>query len=206
MKQLIAAIALLLLISKTTTLCAQEEFFGNRNGLSLSYSTGIKQDEKSVGASLYIKNKMLIGINTVTVYNRTYPFFSVLACPHWGDNLNRLKFGYGITYGYVEENHIIGLNLLFSQPFMAESNFPLSIQGSIAVSTVLNKYDNSQFDLYPAVGIGYTQAFFAGNQVYPLIGLSYSYDLNGNADQFSAHLGINIKLGKTESDKQNKLQ
>lgn len=201
MKQLIAAIALLLLISKTTTLCAQEEFFGNRNGLSLSYSNGIKQDEKSVGASLYIKNKMLIGINTVTVYNRTYPFFSVLACPHWAENTGIPKFGYGLTYGYVEENHIIGLNLILTQPLLTESKFPLSIQGSIIVSAVLNNFNNRQFDLYPAVGLGYTQAFFAGNQVYPLIGLSYSYDLNGKADQFSAHLGINVKIGKVDSDK-----
>lgn len=201
MKKLITAITFLLIIGQTTTVSAQEEFFGNRDGFSLSYSSRLKQDENSFGASLYLKNKVIVGLNMVSAYNRTYPFFSLLACPHWGDNLRQLKLGYGITYGYVEENHIIGLNLLFIQPFLAGSKFPLSIQGSVAVSTALNKYDNSQFNLYPAIGLGYTQAFFAGGQVYPLIGLSYAHDLNAGTDQVMAHAGINIKLGKAETDR-----
>ncbi len=194
MKKLINIIVFLVLLGNTVTVYAQEEFFGNSSGFSFSYSNALNTHENSGGVSLYVKNKMIIGINFTSIDNKVYPIFTLLACPHWGDNPKQLKVGYGLTYAYVNDNHIIGLNLLMVQPFFAESKFPFSLQGSIVVLTAINRYTNNDFEIFPQIGIGYTQTFFANNRVYPLIGLSYSTDLNTKTDVVSAHLGINIKL------------
>lgn len=195
MKQLNYFITLLVFLVSANTVYAQEEFFGNHSGFSFSFSQGINKKENSVGASLYIKNRMIIGINSLSFENRVYPLFTLLGCPNWGYSSAQAKFGYGLTYGFVNDRHIVGLNLIVARPFFAESEFPFSIQGSVVVFTNGEKLNSSAFELLPAVGIGYTQTFFAGNKVYPLIGLSYSTDLKTKSNLFSAHLGINVKLG-----------
>ncbi len=200
MKQFKYLITFFVLLGSTRTVFAQEEFFGNQSGFSFAYSKVITMQENSVAASLYLKNKMIIGINSVSIYNKVYPVFTLIACPNWGYNPKQAKFGFGLTYGYVNEKHLIGLNLIVAQPFFAESEFPFSIQGSVVVLTNGEKLDSNVFDLLPAVGIGYTQTFFATNRVYPLIGLSYSTDLQTKSGLYSAHIGINIKLG-TKAEK-----
>ncbi len=199
MQRLIFLLTLLVLLGKTVSVSAQEEFFGNQSGFTFSYSNGLNADDRSAGASLYLKNKMIIGINSLKIDNITYPFFTLMACPHWGSEVRPLKLGYGLTYGFAEDNHIIGFNLLMAKPFFTTSNFPFSIQGTVTILTTLSKYGNNEFVLYPGVGIGYVQALFANHQVYPVAGVSYSVDMYTKFDLFTAHVGINIKINNVES-------
>lgn len=199
MQRLIFLLTVLVLLGKTVSVSAQEEFFGNQSGFTFSYSNGLNAEDRSAGASLYLKNKMIIGINTLKIDNLTYPFFMLMACPRWGSEVQPLKLGYGLTYGFVEDNHIIGFNLLMAKPYFTTSNFPFSIQGTVTILTTLSKNGNNEFVLYPGVGLGYVQALFANHQVYPVAGVSYSVDMYTKSDLFTAHLGINIKINNAAS-------
>ena len=86
-----------------------------------------------------------------------------------------------------------------AKPFFTTSNFPFSIQGTVTILTTLSKNGNNEFVLYPGVGLGYVQAFFANHQVYPVAGVSYSVDMYTKFDLFTAHLGINIKINNAAS-------
>ena len=199
MQRLIFLVTVLVLLGKTVSVFAQEEFFGNQSGFTFSYSSAINADDRSAGASLYLKNKMIIGINSLQINNKAYPVFTLMACPHWGSEVQPAKLGYGLTYGFVEDNHIIGFNLLIAKPFFTTSNFPFSIQGTLTILTTLSRYGNNEFVLYPGVVLGYVQAFFANHQVYPVAGVSYSVDMYTKFDLFTAHVGINIKINNTAS-------
>lgn len=72
-----------------------------------------------------------------------------MACPHWGSEVQPAKLGYGLTYGFAEDNHIIGFNLLMAKPFFTTSNFPFSIQGTVTILTTLSKYGNNKYVISP---------------------------------------------------------
>ena len=53
-------------------------------------------------------------------------------------------------------------------------------------------------ELIPLAGIGYIQAFWAKNKVFPFIGLSYVFVMDTNEFSFLLMFGLNLRLGNTE--------
>jgi len=76
----------------------------------------------------------------------------------------------------------------------------MAYQFLITNTTNSSRYVNSSDQinnqaLKLSFGIGYTQALFAKNQVYPVFGISETSVIGNPKNLLAAFIGLNIKLG-----------
>jgi hypothetical protein len=205
MKRYLYLLLLVLFISHNEKAYCQEEFHGAHNGLSFLYLQGFNANANAVGFSIYFKKGLILGLGLENVNNTKIPSFNVLFCPRWGADSNHLKVGFGPSYAYLQNHHIIGFNAGLIGCFFTKSKFPFSMNASISPHIIfaknkpLSPYSHSTGEKYrkeftSVLGYGLTQAFFAKSKVYPFIGLSVAHYIESKIDLFSAIIGINIKL------------
>jgi hypothetical protein len=205
MKGYLFLLHLVLFISYNEKAYCQEEFHGNRNGLSLLYLQGFNTKANAVGFSAYFKKGLIIGMGIENTQNTEIPSFNILYCPNWGIDSSHLKVGIGMSYGYLQNQHIIGFNTGLVGCFLTDSKFPFSINASISPQMILTKNQSSSpssttisegysINFGSVIGCGYTQAFFTKSNVYPFIGLSAAREFEHKINLFSAIMGINVKL------------
>ena len=205
MKRYLYLLLLVIFISYHEKVYCQEEFHGNHNGLSLLYLQGFNAKTNAVGFSMYFKKGLIFGLGLESVNNTKISSLDVLFCPNWGDDSNHLKVGFGPSYAYLQNQHIIGFNAGLIRCFFTDSKFPFSLNASFSPHLIFAKnkssspYYQSTGEKYvnkftSVLGCGLTQAFFAKSTVYPFIGISVAHYMESKIDLFSAMIGINIKL------------
>ena len=205
MKTYLYLLLLVIFIGYNKKAYCQEEFHGNRNGLSLLYLQGFNAKANAAGFSMYFKKGLILGLGLENVNNTKYPSLNVLFCPNWPNDSSYLKVGFGPSYAYLQNQHIIGFNTGLIGRFLTKSKFPFSVNVSysphiiFAKNKPLSPYFQSTGNKYvnkfsQIIGCGLTQAFFTKSNVYPFIGLSFAHNIEPKNDLFSAMAGINIKL------------
>jgi len=193
------SLALLFLLFCIKQVNAQQEFFGNNNGLTLSGTTNF-YSLYGGGVDLYLKNDIILsgGVANNEDYYMYQGGIHFLITGNKHDNPSKGIFGFSYTT-VPEKLTTIGINAGIIQVLLKDSNFPLSLSAIANLSTRLRFSKIGSFQVTPI--IGYTQSFFAHNQVYPVIGVTYqvSLDRSNYSDNESAlfvHAGLNIKLEK----------
>ncbi|MEI8086288.1 MAG: hypothetical protein WCG93_08750 [Paludibacter sp.] len=199
--------ALLFLLFCVKQVNAQQEFFVNTNGLTFSGSTNFISLYGG-GVDLYLKNNVIISgaIADIDGYSMYGGGIEMLITGKNYDNPSKGILGISYTKipGVLTN---VGINAGVLQVFLKDTNFPLSLSAVANLSSDV-KYSTVGSMLVTPI-IGYTQSFFAHNQVYPVIGVSYQLLLDKsyyshNQSAFLVHAGLNIKLEKSNY-KQSKI-
>ena len=198
----------LLLLICINQVKAQQEFFGKTNGLTLSGGTGFN-NKNLAGVDLYLKDNLILSGSLANYMGVTL----------WGAGVNFLVTGANedsstkgiVGLSYTSAPNLItiyGVNAGILQMVCKESNFPLSLSAIANISLsglkAVSPYtDNSQRITINPI-ISYTQAFFAHEQVYPVLGVSYQMILDpdnnpDNENPLFVFVGLNIKLEKTKN-------
>jgi hypothetical protein len=206
MKRLTYSLLLSLFLYPSVYIYGQEEFFGNQNGLSLSYLNGLSLSypeglnflASAVGFSTYIKSGIVIGMGLEKVDDEIFPLANIIIYPDLGTSQIHLKSCFGVSYAFAKNHHLVGLNMGLIKCFFPESDFPFSINGSFSAQTGFANNKEIGLNIIPVIGFGFTQAFFAHHKLYPLIGFSKTYELDTKSNLFSVIIGINMKLGSTQ--------
>jgi len=185
-------IALFLILFPLTHSYSQEEFFGNTDGVSLLYLKGM--DAQAIGISGYFEKGFITGMSLNKVEGITVPSLVFLICPDWRNEYKYTKLAFGPSYSYINKVHVFGLHLAISGIFFSTSNFPFSITGSGSTNLPLGIGVSSSSGVIPVFGLGYTQAFFARENVYPYLGISYSHSTEANSYFPFLTVGLNFKL------------
>jgi len=182
---------------------AQEEFLGNKSGLTASYSqnfsfnTTLNSNEivrvRQLG--LYLKNGLILSGGYSDLNLREFYAANIGYLYNHNDN-NRIKCYLGVSYGELMYQYkMSSLSLGLSKAIFPNSSFPFSLNASNA----LNVYfiDKSIITQHTA-SIGYTQAIFAKNTLFPVIGISKSFVFADNthkySDSWQFHIGLTLKL------------
>lgn len=187
---------LLFLIICVKQISAQQEFFREKNGLTLS------------GSSNFIS---FYGGDVDYLFNKNI----ILSGSYSNSNTNFLDGMYGLSLNYFITDHtidsptkgIVGLSLNgpFDDPFddsILSANFGLLhvflhktyFPFSLALLTNFSFHDGLRFQ--PA--IGYSQAFVSNKKVYPVVSVTYVIPKSDSYNQIEYSLffnvGINIRL------------
>ena len=182
---------------------AQEEFLGNRSGLTGSYSqnfsfnTTLNSDEiiRARQLGLYFSNGLMLsgGYSNLNQYN----FYAAnIGYLYNHDDNNRLKCYLGATYGeMLDQYKVASLGIGLSKVIFPNSSFPFSLNASNALNLF---FVHENFGSQHTASIGYTQVFFAKNTLYPVIGISKSFVFADNdnkySDSWQFHVGLTLKL------------
>ena len=172
---------------------AQQEFFGDTNGMTLSGSTNF-DGLYGGGIDFYFKHNVIISglIADYNGYNMLGAGVNFLITGN--DYNNPTKGIFGFSYTVVpDKGSLFGLNAGLVQVLNQKSNYPFSLS---AIANVTLAYG---VKVVPS--ISYTQAFFSNKQIYPVFGLSYEIPLDrsyysDNVSALMVHIGLNIKLDK----------
>lgn len=179
---------------------AQEEFFRNNNGLSISYSKNFTKNINSSihtkGISYYNKGGLILSGNfaSSTYGNSVEGSLGYLFNGSTSDN--KIKTLFALSYGNVYDYYkYAGPTMGLIKVFFPASNFPFSIGASSSMLMYFGKNISQDFNL--GASIAYSQAFFSKSPIYPVIGITKTFIItnNGGSDWFY-HLGLSIKLGK----------
>jgi hypothetical protein len=188
----------LLLLLIFPSVYAQEEFFGNNNGLSLSYLQGFIEDVDHISGitlNAYFKKGIAAGFGVQHIDNYTYPMAAVAYYIIPKSGLNYPMGSIGLSYANIESTNIVGVNFGLMKCFFPDSHFPFAMNGSFSLQTEIGDEDLTGYTLDQVIGIGYVQAFFANKRLYPFVGISYAFEPYTKINLFTAILGINLKIG-----------
>jgi hypothetical protein len=176
---------------------AQEEFFGNQNGLSVSGLNGFESKTRGLGMSFYFKNGVFLGVaqsgnKDLDIYmtSLTLGYLADL-----GANDKSLKAGAGLSLGFLRSYKLVSLDFALIKCFFGESNFPLSLSPSFSIEKAFSLHQENTGVMTTVLGISYTQAFFAKNKFYPFLGFSKMFGIGEVETQdFFVNIGLSIKL------------
>lgn len=204
---LFALFCIIFAFISTKTYC-QEEFFGNRTGLSPYYLQGFNQKAYGYGCSAYFKKGISLGVGVEQVATSSIPTLSMIFYTKQDTNSNGMRLVFGPSYSYTDPYNIIGINFGILRVFFPESNFPFSINLNSSLQIPFTKNGFSDFnsdpsnfnnssqsvEIYPVIGFGFTQALFATKTVYPIVHISTAYNLRSGYNLVSGAIGLNIRL------------
>ncbi len=187
---------LILLGIFATCVYSQEEFFGNKNGLTISGTAGVNQnievENKTAGLSLYLKKGLIISGSYSKISNTDFVQANIGYLFNNSKNDNGLKGLIGISFGNLFNNYkILGFNMGTTRVFFRKSSFPFSLGG---VATVALGFQDDLLSPNAGLSIGYIQSFFAKGWVYPVIGVSKSFIIGQDSSDWFFHAGLNIRL------------
>jgi hypothetical protein len=104
-------------------LFCQEEFLGDKNGLSLSYQNILGMNTNAVNFCKYFKSGYIGGIGIEKVGSVLAPNISLILCPDFNDKTSTLDSFFGIYYSYVENDHLLGCGYGFAEYFLMKQIF-----------------------------------------------------------------------------------
>lgn len=188
----------MLLIIASLNVYGQEEFFGNRNGLSAFYLNGLgskHSDASAAGVSAYFKNGLGISGGYV---NNGYETSPIISLGYFVKDKLNVYPGLVLSASYVPVYDMAQLGFAGIKTLFVQSSFPSSISGGVTVDIEPAEHDKSFSDINAVVGLDYHQAFFAKKRIYPYAGISFAYVPFGENYMFSAMAGLNISLGKRD--------
>jgi len=183
----------------------QEEFFFNRSGLSVSDSKELGSELNVLGLSYYSKHGFFF-TGAFAASDKSESLSESLGYLFY----NHTEEGKGNTKGFLafsyshslyEDSRFINMHLGVIHVFLQKSNFPFSISGSsyyskhLGYSSSYGYYTgySSNYDI--GFSIAYTQTFFAKNRIYPVIGITKSFQVtNGKTQSLFLNLGFNINI------------
>lgn len=203
MKKITFLLLMFLFLLPSTYLYGQEEFFGNKNGLSLSYLKAINAPVQAdaFGLSFYSKKGFITGFGVERAGDVAAPMATLLLCPDWADNPSGFKTYIGPSYSYVIDHHVVGVNVGMIKCFFGESNFPFSINGAFSLQAIMGDKSSMGSRNASTLGYGYTQAFYAHSKIYPAINISGSLDTKSGDKVYFISFGINVKLDTDSAEK-----
>jgi hypothetical protein len=187
---------------------AQEEFFGNNSGLSISGATSDFSKIYGGGLSLHLKNGLVFSYSSVFSLDYIPTIVSVGYLIDLNKHSTESKLNAFISLSDITTLSYLFQDVGYISPAIGiiytsfnKINYPTSL--GISASLYFYRYnfdqiDQSYFNLY------FAQAFFARSTVYPVIGMAYSLPLkqpNGYTQgegSFEFHAGLNIRLSKPE--------
>jgi hypothetical protein len=180
------------LLAFARQLGAQEEFFGNKYGLSLGYSHGNSVGINDISISAYLK-KVIIEAGLEYSPRGTAPMVALIICPGFSDSASYVKSFLALEYGVSEGIKVAGIGIGMMVCLFRKSDFPCSLGISGSGVFTLNK--PLPGEVIPAVSLAYTQAFFPKSPVYPVLGISNSFYIVNHTQVFFFHAGLNIRFG-----------
>lgn len=187
---------LLFLIICLKPISAQQEFFREKNGLTLSGSSNFISFYGGDVGFLFNKNIILSGSYTNSNTNFLDGMYGLSLNYFITDNkiYSPTKGIIGLSlngsfYNLFDDN-ILSANFGLLQVFLHKSNFPFSL----ALLTNFSFHDGLRFQ--PA--IGYSQAFVSNRKVYPVVSVTYLFPKSDYYNQIEYslffNLGMNIRL------------
>ncbi len=198
MKKTFFAISLVLI---TVHVCAQEQFFRSKGGMSLFYASGLEKGDTtfSVGIGFTFKPGISIGIASTQLGEQTKPLLMAGFYSQPKD-LNRYIRG-GATVSYSGSSFVTmwGLNGQISQMLNAQKNFPTSLDLGMSILNVsFKKQDNYLIDIQdemlPVLSAGISQALAANGIVTPFFSIGISHELNHSITSYSFAIGLNLNF------------
>lgn len=189
---------------------AQEQFFGNHSGFSAGYLHGFNKDNNKADAgaiNFFHKNGLSLGIG----YSNLKTYYGYEDIYHWkrdievkdiymasvqyfinsSEESNYPNAVIGASYSYTDIYYALGFNFGLLKVLFKECNFPFSLDFNTAIKLIP---DDILENFYVAIGIGYTQAFFAKNKIFPVGGMSISYNSFSKTAMYFLSAGLNIRL------------
>jgi hypothetical protein len=184
---------------------AQEEFFFNHSGLSVSDSKQLNSDVNSLGISYLSKHGLFFsGAYTASdKYESLTESLGYLFYNHTDEGKGNTKglLALSYTHSLREDNRFINMHLGVIHVFLPKTNFPFSISGSsyyskhLGYSSSYGYYTGYSSNYDFGFSIAYTQTFFAKNRIYPVIGITKSFQVtNGKTQSLFLNVGFNIKM------------
>lgn len=182
---------------------SQEEFFGDNTGMSISMLHGVSDQSITAtggGIGVHFKNGVTSSIGVAT--SNSIVSLGYLVNADSETNPNPIRPYIGISYALFNAGSIWAANFDLIKCFNIHSNFPFSIDGSASPQMISSNDNNSSnslfdtskmFEMNTVFGLGYKHALFAKNAVYPIIGLNYTFDINGNKF-YSVAIAVNFNL------------
>ncbi len=177
---------------------AQEEFFMDSSGVSLGYVKGLYPTSiNPYGAGFSVVVERFVGeINLTKVDNnitsRSIGISYIIKSEHY--SYPRAKIGF--FYTNIDNLDIFGLNMGVIKTFFPNRKFPFSMSAYYTIYSALPSQKEKEFSFSNLMILGYTQAFFANNIVYPFISTSISLDVDNSMQKAASliSLGLNIKI------------
>jgi hypothetical protein len=208
MKHYLLAFFCIIFAFKSTKTYCQEEFFGNRPGLSPYYLQGFNQKAYGYGCSAYFKKGISLGIGVEQVATSSIPTLSMIYYTKLDTTTNGVRFVFGPSYSYIDPYNILGINFGILGGLFPESDFPssISLSSSLQIPFTKNGFSTSRnnppyfnnssptIEISPVIGLGFTQAFFATKTVYPIVHISTAYNLRSSINLVAGAIGLNIRL------------
>jgi len=191
---------------------AQEEFFGNKTGLSLSGSSDFLVNS-SGGLSLHLKNGFIFSGTFLFSYEgsqiptlATIGYFFDLNKKSEKDKLNAIISLSDLSFlpDFFQQVRSVSPTLGIMYTSFHNVNYPTSL--GISASAYFNEFDFN-YIVQSSLTFYFAQAFYAQKTVYPVIGLTYSVPLSNaygyaqGESSFLFHVGLNVRLFKTFSEK-----
>lgn len=174
------------------TIYSQEDLNGDQNALSIGYSNTIIEDSNfpAFGFGSYFNKGYAFGLAIQPIENEVFPsfYFSFYSMT------DRADMAVSILYSETEYYSLPGLAVSPKFRILPESSFPVLISPIITFIYAVRKGFKSNNELQPTAGISIIQGLFAHSELYPYLGIGYSYNLYGNIGGFTLALGINIAL------------
>jgi len=163
----------------------------------------LKSPTEGVGISTYFKNGIYLGFSESRSIRADKPLAAVSAgvLQDMGSEDKGLKYCLGLSFGYINRHKIGGINIALIKCFFLERNFPFSLSFGFSLERELSKKTDSFTEMFPSMGISYTQAFFAKSKVYPVIGISKIKGLTqSEINDMIINIAINIRWGKDSDE------
>jgi hypothetical protein len=175
---------------------AQEEFYGNNQGVSLYGGTCIN-DYFTGGLSIYFNSGIILSESYQEISGHPYRGLGISYLFNNNNNNNsNLKGLIGISYSAFErisnEEGLMSLNAGLYNLLFKESNFPSSVGANFIIALENESFRIDQMHL--GIVFSYKQSFFVNNRVYPIIGISYSLPIKYIYNNLFFNVGLNIKL------------
>lgn len=187
---------------------AQEEFFGEKTGLSVSGTTDFTGIFGG-GMSLHLKNGLIFSYSSINASR----YIPIMVTAGYLFDLNK-KSEKDKLNAFISLSDVTTLSDLFKQiGYVSPSfgimytsfynfNYPTSL--GISASAYFDSYNYASTDAY-FLNFYFAQAFFAKKTVYPIVGLTYSLPIKQSYYGFSQgegslefHVGLNIRLSKPD--------
>jgi hypothetical protein len=190
---------LLISIFNSVVLFGQEEFFKDQGGLTLSGLKSFHSQAMEAGFGAYFKKGFFIGLSG-SLIKENDNFFSAATFGYLTDMDTvkiSLKMYFGLSFGVINSYKFGAFNFGLIKCFFLDSNFPFSLNSALSVQKVMSFELNEMSGIFSSISIGYTQAFFAKKEIYPVLGISKVFGLN-NTDikDLYLNIGLNVRFGK----------
>ena len=200
MKKLI--VITFLLISLSTY--GQKEFLKDSPGLSLGiahHNVTYDDNISSFNFSVVMGHGLSIDILSSVYKTELYPSIGASYIPLHKNKDTYVTPLFSMNYSNAEDFSKLMLSFGIMQCIHAQSRFPLSLRGNLSYHTTSYDEDPNISTKSAIIELGYNQAFFAKNDMYPILGFGTSVNLSERKNTGTSNIiyhfviGLNMNLG-----------